>query len=109
MIPSGDLRERRSGSSATKRCRLGACRIRSNLRIEFFCLNTLFEVHCRLIDSTDATQGLSKPNCSHKQCASYNLSSEELDRSEAYIAESVVQILLIIADLDKKEMPQTLR
>lgn len=34
----------------------------------------------------------------------YNLSSEELDRSEAYIAESVVQILLAIADRDKAEL-----
>jgi hypothetical protein len=31
----------------------------------------------------------------------YSLSSEELDRSEAYIADSVTQILLAIADRDK--------
>jgi hypothetical protein len=34
----------------------------------------------------------------------YKLSSEELDRSEAYIAESVVQILLAVGDRDKTDL-----
>lgn len=39
-----------------------------------------------------------------KAVRQYSLSSEELDRSEAYIAESVTHILLALADRDKADL-----